>query len=75
MLSTLRPGRPAAVLKANISDASSVYVLDSDGENTCEMSGQGGIGVTVVSHNSESRTHVTAVEDDDNYVRDIHDIG
>jgi len=39
------------------------------------MSGQGGIGVTVVSHNSESRTHVTAVEDDDNYVRDIHDIG
>ena len=63
-----------SVLKANINNESGVYVIDPDDENPCDMSGQGVIGVTVVNHSSEIRTHVTAVEDDDKYEQDIHDI-
>ena len=71
-----------SVVKANISDVSGDYVIDPDGvqgENPftvyCNMTGQGSVGVTVVSHNSESRTHVTGDGDDDKYVRDIQYIG
>ena len=31
--------------------------------------------MTVVSHNSESKTHVTGVDDNDNYERDVQYIG
>ena len=41
------------------------YIIDPDGKGGvapfnvyCDMSDKGGVGVTVVSHNSESRTHV-----------------
>lgn len=70
------------MLKTNISDVSGYCVIDPDGvqgENPftvyCNMSGEGGVGVTVVSHNSESRTHVTGVDNDDNYERDIQYVG
>ena len=71
-----------SVVKANISEESGDYVIDPDGvqgENPftvyCNMTSQGGVGVTVVSHNSESKTHVTGDDDDDNYERDIQYIG
>ena len=41
------------------------YIIDPDGKGGvapfsvyCDMSDKGGVGVTVISHNSESRTHV-----------------
>ena len=53
-----------SVVKTNISEENGDYVIDPDGaqgENPfpvcCDMISQGGVGVTVVSHNSESRTH------------------
>ena len=71
-----------SVVKTNISDVSGYYVIDPDGvqgENPftvyCNMSGEGGVGVTVVSHNSESRTHVGGVDDGDDYERDIQYVG
>ena len=44
------------------------YIIDPDGKGGvapfsvyCDMSDKGGVGVTVISHNSESRTHVNSV--------------
>ncbi|KAL9971198.1 hypothetical protein ACROYT_G023695 [Oculina patagonica] len=69
-------------VKANISSAIGNYVIDPDGVQGeapftvyCDMIGQGGVGVTVVSHDSESRTHVIGFEDIASYSRDIHYIG
>lgn len=69
-------------MKVNISEVSGEYVIDPDGvqgENPitvyCDMFDQGGVGVTVVSHDSGSRTHFTGVNNDDNYKRDIQYIG
>ena len=69
-------------VKANISEVSGDYVIDPDGVQGeapftvyCNMTGQGGVGVTVVSHDSESRTHVKGYEKYGNYSRDIHYIG
>ena len=43
------------------------YIIDPDGKGGvapfsvyCDMSDKGGVGVTVISHDSESRTHVIA---------------
>ncbi|XP_078373690.1 uncharacterized protein LOC144657247 isoform X3 [Oculina patagonica] len=71
-----------SIVKANISDVSGDYVIDPDGVQGeapftvyCDMIGQGGIGVTVVSHNSENRSHVKGHEGPGSYKRDIHYIG
>ena len=53
-------------LKSGRSESSSGnYMIDPDGEGGvtpfivyCDMSGKGGVGVTVISHDTESRTHV-----------------
>ena len=44
------------------------YIIDPDGKGGvapfsvyCDMSDKGGVGVTVISHDSESRTHVNSV--------------
>ena len=44
------------------------YIIDPDGKGGvtlfrvyCDMSDKGGVGVTVISHDSESRTHVANV--------------
>ena len=69
-------------VKANISDNSGDYIIDPDGVKgeapftvSCDMIGQGGVGVTVVSHDSENRTHVKGYEASGSYSRDIHYIG
>ena len=71
-----------STVKANISDISRDYVIDPDGEQGeapftvyCDMIGQGGVGVTVVSHDSENRTHVTGFEPSGSYRRDINYTG
>ena len=65
-------------VKAYISDISGDYVIDPDGVQGeapftvyCNMTAEGGVGVTSVSHNSENRTHVTGFEDPGEYRRDI----
>ena len=55
------------------------YVIDPDGEGglpplydvTCDMTDKNGVGVTVISHDSENRTLVDGFEDPGSYSRDI----
>ena len=71
-----------STVKANISDIGGDYVIDPDGEQGeapftvyCDMIGQGGVGVTLVSHDSENRTHVIGFEPPGSYRRDIRYTG
>ena len=58
--------RSCSSIKSGRSGSSSDnYIIDADGKGGvtpssvyCDMSGKGGVGVTVISHDSESRTHV-----------------
>jgi len=54
------------------------YVIDPDGDGgvppfnvTCDMTDKNGVGVTVISHDSENRTLVDGCEDKGCYSRDI----
>ena len=69
-------------VKKYISSASGNYVIDPDGEGGlapftvfCDMTDKSRVGVTVISHDSESRTHVNGCEDHGCYSRDIHYTG
>ena len=61
--------RSCSSLKSGRSGSSSGnYIIDPDGKGGvapfsvyCDMSDKGGVGVTVISHNSESRTHVANI--------------
>ena len=66
-------------LKANISDVSGDYLIDPDGDLGedpfpvyCNMTDKGGVGVTVVSHNSENRTQVIGYNGHGEYSLDVH---
>ena len=66
-------------LKANISDVSGDYLIDPDGDLGedpfpvyCNMTDKGGVGVTVVSHNSENRTQVKEYDRPGEYSLDVH---
>ena len=66
-------------LKANISDVSGDYLIDPDGDLGedpfpvyCNMTDKGGVGVTVVSHNSENRTQVIGYNGRGEYSLDVH---
>ncbi|KAL9989349.1 hypothetical protein ACROYT_G003890 [Oculina patagonica] len=67
-------------LKKHVPTAESgVYVIDPDGEGglpplydvTCDMTDKNGVGVTVISHDSEKRTLVDGFEDPGSYSRSI----
>ena len=69
-------------VKTEISIISGDYLIDPDGiqgENPfsvyCSMNDKEGIGVTVVSHDSEDRTHVNGFEGAGSYSRHIQYIG
>ena len=71
-----------SAVKADTSGESGDYVIDPDGvldENPftvyCDMTDRDRVGVTVVSHDSEGRTHVDGFEDAGSYSRDIQYIG
>ena len=71
-----------SAVKTDISGETGDYVIDPDGvqcENPftvyCDMTDRDGIGVTVVSHDSENRTHVKGFEAPGSYSRDIQYIG
>ena len=64
--------------KQNLTVESGNYVIDPDGEGglppfnvTCDMNDKNGVGVTVVSHDSENRTLVDGYEGAGSYKRDI----
>ena len=69
-------------VKANVTDVSGHYVIDSDGvggtapiDVYCDMTDKGGIGVTIVSHDTENRTHVDGCDQDGCYKRDVTYMG
>jgi len=71
-----------SAIKKYISSVSGNYVIDPDGEGGlapftvfCDMTDKSGVGVTVISHHSESRTHVRGCEVQGCYSRDIHYTG
>ena len=71
-----------SVIKKYVNSVSGNYVIDPDGEGGlapftvfCDMTDKSGVGVTVISHDSESRTHVKGCEDKGCYSRDIHYTG
>ena len=71
-----------SVIKKYVTSASGNYVIDPDGEGGlapftvfCDMTDKSGVGVTVISHDSESRTHVDGCDDPGCYSRDIHYTG
>ncbi len=70
------------MIRKYVSSVSRNYVIDPDGVGGqapftvyCDMSDKNGIGVTVVSHDSESRTHVQGYEGSGSYSRNIHYTG
>ena len=74
-----------SMIKKYISSKSGNYVIDPDGEGGlaaftafCDMTDKSGVGVTVISHDSESRTYVRQVSGygaRGSYSRDIHYTG
>ena len=71
-----------SVIKRYASNVSGNYVIDPDGEGGqapftvfCDMTNKSGVGVTVIGHDSESRTHVKVCEEQGCYSRDIHYTG
>ena len=71
-----------SVIKQDVSSVSGNYVIDPDGAGSlppftvyCDMSGKNAVGVTLISHDSESRTYVQGCEPPGCYRRDIHYTG
>ncbi|PFX16134.1 Hemicentin-1 [Stylophora pistillata] len=66
-------------VRANISDVSGDYFIDPDGALGddpfpvyCNMTDKGGVGVTVVGHDSENRTQVKGFDNPGAYRLDVH---
>jgi len=71
-----------SVIRKYFSSVSGNYVIDPDSSGGlapftvyCDMSDKNGVGVTVISHDSESRTQVQGFESPGSYSRDIHYTG
>ena len=71
-----------SVIRKHVSGVSGNYVIDPDGEGGlppftvyCDMRDKNGVGVTVISHDSEDRTHVNGYGSPGSYSRDIHYTG
>ena len=71
-----------SVIRKYFSSVSGNYVIDPDGKGGqapftvfCDMTDKSGVGVTVIGHDSESRTHVNGYSRDGSYSRDIHYTG
>ncbi|KAL9979545.1 hypothetical protein ACROYT_G017221 [Oculina patagonica] len=74
------PGKTCSDIKSQSSQAvSGDYVIDPDGEGGykpftvyCDMTDKNGVGVTVVSHDSEAKTLVDGYEEKGSYSRNVH---
>ncbi len=69
-------------IRKKVSSVSGNYVIDPDGAGGlapftvyCDMSDKNKVGVTVINHDRDSRTHVQGYEDRGSYSRDIHYTG
>ena len=69
-------------VKANVTDASGHYVIDPDGvggtapfDVYCNMTEKGGVGVTIISHDTENRTLVDGCDPDGCYKRVVTYMG
>ena len=67
-----------SVIRKQVSSVSGNYVIDPDGEGGlapfnvyCDMTAKNRVGVTVISHDSESRTSVKGYESPGTYLRDV----
>ena len=67
-----------SVIRKYVSSVSGSYVIDSDGSGSlapftvyCDMTDKKGVGVTVISHDSESRTYLKGYWNPGSYSRDI----
>ena len=76
------PPASCSEVKKYMSSVSGNYFIDPDGEEGlapfrvfCDMTDKSGVGVTVISHDSESRTYVGGCEKQGCYSRDIHYTG
>ena len=66
VVEVMKTMKSCSIIKSSYSGSSSGnYIIDPDGKGGvapfsvyCDMSDKGGVGVTVISHDSESRTHV-----------------
>ena len=65
-------------IRKHVSSVSGNYDIDPDGEGGlapftvyCDMTAKNGVGVTVISHDSESRTSVKGYESPGTYLRDV----
>ncbi len=65
VLQVFQPISCSSIKSGRSGSSSGYYVIDPDGKGGatpfsvyCDMSDKGGVGVTVISHDSESRTHV-----------------
>ena len=68
-----------SAIRKFVSSSSGNYVIDPDGEGGlapftayCDMSDKSGVGVTVISHDSERRTLVDGYNGEGDYSRSIH---
>ena len=69
VVEVIKTMKSCSSIKSTYSGSSSGnYIIDPDGKGGvapfsvyCDMSDKGGVGVTVISHDSESRTHVNSV--------------
>ena len=64
----LKPMSCSSIKSGPSGSSSGNYIIDPDGKGGvapfsvyCDMSDKGGVGVTVISHDSESRTHVANI--------------
>ena len=65
VVEVLKPVSCSSIKSANSGSSSGSYMVDPDGKGGvtpfsvyCDMNDKGGVGVTVISHDSESRTYV-----------------
>ena len=68
-----------SVIRKSVSSVSGNYVIDPDDSGGltpftvyCDMRDKNGVGVTVISHDSEGRTYVNGYGSRGSYSRDIH---
>ena len=83
MVYSLLSAKSCSHLKRLSPEANSgTYLIDPDGKGTlapflvfCDMTDKKGIGVTVISHDSEDRKFVNGCQKPECYSRDIHYVG
>ena len=75
-------GISCSVIRKYVGRVNGNYVIDPDGEGGlapftvfCDMTDKSGVGVTVIDHDSERRTHVNGYSSRGSYSRDIHYTG